>query len=244
MITVHGSARRSSRTWPRKLDGSFKIEAVVDHIVHLVEAELARVVPDVVIPRGIPASRSGLVLLQLAAVKLGVVAPRSEAEALLEGITDGQFKWRVEEHLTHGGLTDRDLQRLGDANGLFFSRPMKLDGDPFELHIGPMGPAPQNRPHREHQGRAPVRDYLGRPRTDRVHAGRPGGERTGDAPSGRVDRGVEARGEEGRDVGRDGVRQEVMVAPFECPFAQASPALSPDNPRIGHSLSPGALTSS
>ena len=50
VITVHGSARRSSRTWPRKLDGSFKIEAVVDHIVHLVEAELARVVPDVVIP--------------------------------------------------------------------------------------------------------------------------------------------------------------------------------------------------
>ncbi len=133
VITVHGSAWKSSRVWPRKLDGSFKIEAVVDHIVHLAEAELSRVVPDVVIPRGIPASRSGLVLLHVAAVKLGVVAPGSEAEALVEGITDGQFKRRVEEHLAHGGLTDRDLQRLGDANGMFFYRPTKLDFDPFEL---------------------------------------------------------------------------------------------------------------
>ena len=134
VITVHGSARKSSRTWPRKIDGSFKIEAVVDHIVYLAEAELSRVVPDVVIPRGIPASRSGLVLLHLAAVKLGVLAPGSEAELLVEEITDGKIRQRVEAHLVRGGLKDGDLQRLGDANGMFFSRPMNLPFDPFELH--------------------------------------------------------------------------------------------------------------
>ena len=134
VITVHGSGNRASRMWPRKRDGSFKIEAVVDHLLHLIEQEVSRVVHDLVVPSGIPASRSGLVMLHLAAVKLGLVEPGSKAELLVENVTDSKIQKRIEGHLTRGGLTDRDLHRLADANGMFLSRSTKLDFDPFELH--------------------------------------------------------------------------------------------------------------
>jgi len=120
--------------WPRKLDGSFRIEAVVDHIVRLIEAEVSRAVPDLVIPNGVPASRSGLVMLQLAGVKLGLVEPGSKAEIIVENVTDSKIRKRIEDHLGRGGLTDGDLHRLADANGMFFSRSTKIDFDPFELH--------------------------------------------------------------------------------------------------------------
>lgn len=134
VITVHGSGNRASRMWPRKRDGSFRIEAVVDHILHLVEQDLSRVVPDLVIPSGVPASRSGLVILHLAAVKLGLVEPGSKAKLLLENLTDDKIRKRVENHLGRGGLTDGDLHRLADANGMFASRSTKIDFDPFEAH--------------------------------------------------------------------------------------------------------------
>lgn len=134
VITVHGSGNRASRMWPRKLDGSFRIEAVVDHIVRLIEAEVSRAVPDLVIPNGVPASRSGLVMLQLAGVKLGLVEPGSKAEIIVENVTDSKIRKRIEDHLGRGGLTDGDLHRLADANGMFFSRSTKIDFDPFELH--------------------------------------------------------------------------------------------------------------
>lgn len=120
--------------WPRKLDGSFRIEAVVDHIVRLTEAEVSRTVPDLVIPNGIPASRSALVVMHLSAVKLGLVEPGSKAELLVENVTDSKIQKRIEGHLARGGLTDGDLHRLADANEMFFSRSTKLDFDPFELH--------------------------------------------------------------------------------------------------------------
>lgn len=133
-ITVHGSRWKSSKTWPRKRDGTFNIEAVVDHIVHLAEVELSRVVPDVAIPSGIPASRSGLVMLHMAGVKLGRLPPESKAEQLVENITDDRVRKRIEDHLAGDGLTDSDLHRLADASGMFSSRSTKLDFDPFELH--------------------------------------------------------------------------------------------------------------
>jgi hypothetical protein len=120
--------------WPRNREGGFRIEAVVDHIVHLAEAELSRIVPDLVIPSGIPASRSGLVMMHLAAVKLGLIEPGSKPELLLEKITDAKIRERIEEHLGRGGLTDSDLHRLAAANGMFASRSIKIDFDPFELH--------------------------------------------------------------------------------------------------------------
>ncbi len=134
VITVHGSGNRTSRMWPRQRDGGFKIEAVVDHILHLAEAELSRVVQDVVVPSGIPASRSGLVMLHLAAVKLGIWEPGSKAVVLVENVTGSKIRKRIEGHLERGGLKDSDLHRLGDANGMFFSRSTKIDFDPFELH--------------------------------------------------------------------------------------------------------------
>lgn len=120
--------------WPRKIDGSFRIEAVVDHLLALVEQELSRVVPDLVIPSGIPESRSGLIVMHLAAVRLALVEPGSKAELLVETITDGKIRKRIEDHLDRGGLTDSDLHRLADANGMFASRSTKIDFDPFELH--------------------------------------------------------------------------------------------------------------
>ncbi|MBE7483202.1 MAG: hypothetical protein HS104_24915 [Polyangiaceae bacterium] len=115
-------------------DGQFKIEAVVDHVLALVEQELSRVVPDLAVPSGIPASRSGLVMLHLAAVRLGLVEPGSQAELLVENVTDSEIQERIEDHLTRGGLADSDLHRLADANGMFASRSTKIDFDPFELH--------------------------------------------------------------------------------------------------------------
>lgn len=85
-------------------DGQFKIEAVVDHVLALVEQELSRVVPDLAVPSGIPASRSGLVMLHLAAVRLGLVEPGSQAELLVENVTDSEIQERIEDHLTRGGL--------------------------------------------------------------------------------------------------------------------------------------------
>ncbi|MBI3200090.1 MAG: hypothetical protein HYZ29_01025 [Myxococcales bacterium] len=134
VITVHGSAWKSSKMWPRQRDGGFKIDAVVDHILRLAEAELSRVVPDFVIPSGIPASRSGLVMLHVAGIKLGLVERGSKAELLVEKVTDAKIRQRIESHLGQGGLTDGDLHRLADANGMFASRSTKIDFDPFELH--------------------------------------------------------------------------------------------------------------
>ncbi|MBK7584484.1 MAG: hypothetical protein IPI67_30305 [Myxococcales bacterium] len=134
MITVHGSAWRSSKMWPRNREGGFRIEAVVDHIVRLAEAEVSRTVPDLVVPNGIPASRSALVVMHLSAVKLGLVESGSKPEVLMEKITDEKIRERIEEHLGRGGLTDGDLHRLADANGMFSSRSTKIDFDPFELH--------------------------------------------------------------------------------------------------------------
>lgn len=134
-ITVHGSRWKSSRTWPRRRDGSFNIEAVVDHLLHLVEVELAHVVPELRVPVGVTISRSGLVVLHLAAVKLGVVEPGTEPKVLLENVRDAKVKKRIAEHLDRGGLADGDLRHLVDASGSLLHRPrFRPEDDPFEIH--------------------------------------------------------------------------------------------------------------
>lgn len=122
VITVHGSGNRTSKMWPRQRDGGFKIEAVVDHILRLAEAELSRAVPDLLIPSGMPASRSGLVMLHLAGIKLGLVEPGSKAELLLEKITDEKIRKCIEEHLARGGSGQRSILaflHVGGQSGPF-----------------------------------------------------------------------------------------------------------------------------
>lgn len=135
VITVHGSGERSSKAWPRRRDGRFNIEAVVDHLLHLVEVELAHAVPGLRVPAGVPASRSGLIVLHLAGVKLGVVEPGTKPEVLVENVKDAKIKNRIEGHLDRGGLTDGDLRHLVDANRFLLHRPrFRADDDPFELY--------------------------------------------------------------------------------------------------------------
>lgn len=141
VITVHGSGERSSKMWPRKLDGTFNVVAAADHLLHLVAVELSRPVPELDVPSGLPARASGLVVLHLAAVRLGVIRPGSKPGDLVENIKDDVIKRRVERNLARDGLIDADLRAVGDANGMFVSRSTKIDYDPFEVwsdHTLPM----------------------------------------------------------------------------------------------------------
>lgn len=141
VITVHGSGERSSKMWPRKLDGTFNIVAATDHLLHLVEVELSRPVPEVDVPSGLPARASGLAVLHLAAVRLGLVESDAKPGELVENVKDDDIKGRIEHKLARDGLIDADLRALGDANGMFVSRSAKIDYDPFELwsdHTLPM----------------------------------------------------------------------------------------------------------
>lgn len=98
--------------------------------------------PELQVPAGVPISRSGLVVLHLAAVKLGVVEPGSEPEMLVSNVKDAKIKKRIQDHLDRGGLTDGDLHRLAEVNGFLLHRPrFRPDDDPFEIgsdHTLPM----------------------------------------------------------------------------------------------------------
>ena len=133
VITVHGSGYRSSRMWPRKLDGTFAIPAVVDHFLALVRDELENPQPDPLVAAGVPAAASGLHVMHAAAVVLGTVTDDARPEVIVARVTDPTTRERIVGHAEKGGLTDGDLRALGDALGLFVSRCMKFDGfDPFE----------------------------------------------------------------------------------------------------------------
>ncbi len=133
VITVHGAAYRSSRTWPRQRDGGFKIAAIIDHLLDRVREELESPRPDPPVTAGVPPAASGLHVIHAAAVLLRVVPSDLAPESLVTRVTQERVRNRIESHLGKGGLTDGDLRALGDAVGLFVSRCMTFDSfDPFE----------------------------------------------------------------------------------------------------------------
>jgi hypothetical protein len=132
VITVHGSGDRSSRTWPRKLDGSFDIEAVTGHILHLVEVELNRPRPELHVPAGVPARSSGLHVVHLAGVRLGVIPTGAKAEDLLEQVKDEKIRARIDAHLGKDGLTEGDVRALVDTVPMNLWRPNVSAFEPFE----------------------------------------------------------------------------------------------------------------
>jgi hypothetical protein len=119
--------------WPRRLDGTFAIPAVVDHLLGLVREELENPWPVPPVARGVPVAASGVHVMHAAAVLLGAVSEDASPAALVERVAEDRVRRRIQAHTGERGLTDGDLRALGDALGLFVSRCMKFDGfDPFE----------------------------------------------------------------------------------------------------------------
>jgi hypothetical protein len=119
--------------WPRRLDGSFQIPAIVDHLLALLREERVHPRPDLEVASRVPAVASGLHVIHAAAVLLGAITPELTPEVLVWRVTNEKVRHRIEAHLGKGGLTDGDLRALGDALGLFLGRCMTFDGiDPFE----------------------------------------------------------------------------------------------------------------
>jgi hypothetical protein len=130
VVTVMGAGFRSSKMWPRKRDGTFRIEAVVDHLLALVREELAHERTDPKIAVGVPASASGLHVLHAAAVILGTIEPDVPPASLVDRLTDARVLKRIETRLAADGLTDGDLRALGEAAGMFIGRSLIAD-DPL-----------------------------------------------------------------------------------------------------------------
>jgi hypothetical protein len=133
VLTVSGPSRQWSRSWHRKLDGSFDIWSAVDFLVALVQHEQAKPrPPELPVPKGFPAACSGLHVVHLAAVRLGVLPASSKPEGLVDRIENNWIRARIKTRLQDGGLHDADLRILADVAGLSVGRPNKWDGDPFE----------------------------------------------------------------------------------------------------------------
>jgi hypothetical protein len=118
--------------WPRRNDGSFNVAAVTDHLLTLVEAELSRPKATLYVPLDTRAAVSGLHVVHLAGVQLGVLASGSKAEDLVKQVEDERTRQRIEAHLLGDGLADGDMRALGDAAGLFLGRANRIDHDPLE----------------------------------------------------------------------------------------------------------------
>jgi hypothetical protein len=119
--------------WPRKLDGSFNIGAITDHVLALVHRELSDPKIALQVPASVSAAASGLHVVHLAGVRLGVVVQQSEPEALVNRVEDARVRQRIEAHGFKRGLTDGDMRALADAGSLFLGREMRLDDhDPLE----------------------------------------------------------------------------------------------------------------
>jgi hypothetical protein len=123
VITVSGASDGWSRTWQRRRDDTFEIAGIADFLVALIEHERAKQpLPEVQVPSGVSSARSGLHVMQLAAVRLGVRPPSVPPEDLLGSVRDARRRARIEA----------DLRTLADAAHLQLYRPNKVDIDPFE----------------------------------------------------------------------------------------------------------------
>jgi hypothetical protein len=83
-------------------------------------------------PSGVPAAASGLHVVQLAAIRLGVRPPSTAPEDLLDSVRDEHRRARIVRHLHTGGLTEADLRVLAELTPLNLYRPNNVDFDPFE----------------------------------------------------------------------------------------------------------------
>jgi len=133
VITVSGPSRQWSRSWPRKVDGGFDISAVVDFLVALVNHEHAKPLPpQLQVPSRLPVACSGLHVVHLAAVRLGVLPANTPPEVLVNGIENDKLRARIKTRMLEGGLHEGDLRILAEAAALSIWRPNRRDGDPFE----------------------------------------------------------------------------------------------------------------
>ena len=131
-VLVHGSGYRASKAWPRCRDGSFNIEAIAHHLVALVNQELSHARTDVPVVTNVSASASGLHVVHVAAMHLGLMEAPSSANELLDGVADVGARDRIASHLLGGGLTEADLRALCDVVMLSIYRENSSHFDPFE----------------------------------------------------------------------------------------------------------------
>lgn len=132
-ITVVGASDGWSRTWQRRRDDTFDIAAVADYVVALIEYERARPpMPELQVPSGAPAASSGIHVVHLAAIRLGVRPPLTTPEDLVSRLGDARRRARIERNLATSGLIEADLRALADVVPLHLYRPNKVDFDPFE----------------------------------------------------------------------------------------------------------------
>ncbi len=133
VITVSGALDGWSRSWQRRRDHTFDIVAIADYLVALIEHERAKPpMVDLRVPSGVPSASSGLHVVQLAAVRLGVRPPSTTPEDLLGSVDDARRRGPIERHLATRGLLEADLRALARVAPLHLYRPNKLDYDPFE----------------------------------------------------------------------------------------------------------------
>jgi hypothetical protein len=105
----------------------------VDFLVALVQHEQAKPLPPKLqVPKGLPAASSGLHVVHVAAVRLGVLPANSQPEGLVDGIENERLRARIKTRMQDGGLHDADLRILADVAALSVWRPNRWDGDPFE----------------------------------------------------------------------------------------------------------------
>lgn len=133
VITVSGASDGWSRSWQRRRNDTFEIAGIADFLVALIEHERAKPpLPELQVPPSVSLARSGLHVMQLAAVRLGVRPPSATPEDLLGGVRDERRRARIERNLATSGLLEADLRALADAAHLHLYRPNKVDFDPSE----------------------------------------------------------------------------------------------------------------